>query len=210
MSEIEAFLRDVPEGAVWVLATRNRKKLRELHEILAGLGVACEGLDAHPQAPEVEETGDSFEANAGLKAVQVARVLGRWVLADDSGLEVDVLGGRPGVYSARFAGEGAGDEANRKKLLEALEGVPEAERTARFVCVIALSDPTGRQVCFRGTCEGRVGLREVGVGGFGYDPLFEVAGSGKTMAELSAEEKHGISHRGQALRVLVDAWGRVS
>lgn len=185
-----------------MVATRNQKKLRELREVLEQLGVALETLDAHPEAPEVEETGETFEANAGLKAVTVALALRRWVLADDSGLEVDALGGAPGVYSARYSGPQATDASNRVKLLEALEGVPAAERTARFVCVICLSSPTGEQVQVRASCEGRILEAERGSGGFGYDPLFWVESSGKTMAELSSEEKHGLSHRGKALRAL--------
>lgn len=206
---VGALLRRVPRDRPLLLATRNRKKLRELGEILEGLDIPWEGLDAHPEAPEVEEVGTTFEENAGLKAAQVARALGRWVLADDSGLEVDVLGGAPGVYSARYAGAEAGDEANRRKLQAALAGQPRASRAARFVCVIAISDPEGRGALFRGTCEGWIGEREAGSGGFGYDPLFRVGSGERTMAELSASEKHAVSHRGEALRALVRAWGAV-
>lgn len=183
-----------------VIATRNEKKLLELRAILRGLPCQVETLDTHPQAPEVEETGTTFEENACLKAVTVARALGSWVLADDSGLEVDALGGAPGVYSARYSGEHATDASNREKLLDALDAVPEADRTARFICVIAVSSPEGEVFVTRGTCEGRITRAERGEGGFGYDPLFWLEGVGMTMAELTPDAKHGISHRGRALR----------
>lgn len=183
-----------------VIATRNKKKLLELQAILEGLPCQVETLDAHPQAPEVEETGTTFEENACLKAVTVAKALGAWVLADDSGLEVDALGGAPGVYSARYSGAHATDASNRAKLLDALEALPNAARTARFVCVIAVSSPEGEVFVTRGTCEGRIARAEQGDGGFGYDPLFWLEGLGMTMAELTPEAKHRISHRGKALR----------
>ncbi|MFM7201836.1 MAG: XTP/dITP diphosphatase [Myxococcota bacterium] len=202
-SFLDALAMARAEGSLrWVVATRNAKKLRELREVLESMGVALETLEAYPHAPEVDETGSTFEENAALKAVTVARALDRWVLADDSGLEVDALGGAPGVYSARYSGEGATDASNRVKLLEALRGVPKEKRAARFVCVICLSSPAGETLSVRASCEGRILDEARGQGGFGYDPLFWVEGYGQTMAELSAEEKHRVSHRGKALRML--------
>jgi XTP/dITP diphosphohydrolase len=185
-----------------VLATRNRKKLRELQQILEGLPIELRTVEEFPGVPEVEESGTTFEENAVLKARAVAAATGHWSLADDSGLEVDALGGRPGVYSARYAGPDATDERNRRRLLEALEGVPLPARTARFVAVVALSSPEGEVICRRGECEGRIILEERGTGGFGYDPIFLIDALNQTMAELAPEVKHGLSHRGKALAAL--------
>ena len=183
-----------------VIATRNRHKLREMSEILAGLPIRIQDLSSFPDVPEVEETGRTFEANALLKALNAARSTGHWVLADDSGLEVDALGGQPGVFSARFAGPNADDAANRRKLLEELEGVPAHARGARFVCVVAVVSPAGEQYLFRGECPGVILEETRGSNGSGYDPLFLVPSEGKTMAELSPERKNALSHRGAALR----------
>jgi XTP/dITP diphosphohydrolase len=185
-----------------VIATRNRKKVLELSRLLADVPIELLSLETFEQAGDVEESGETFEANAILKAVAGAQATGHWTLADDSGLEVDALGGLPGVRSARFAGEKAGDAENRLRLLSALQGVPADRRAARFVCVLALCSPTLDLELTRGTCEGRILEEERGSGGFGYDPLFEVAGSHLTMAELSADEKNRVSHRGRALELL--------
>jgi XTP/dITP diphosphohydrolase len=150
------------------------------------------------------EDGDTFEANAVKKAVEIARATGCWALADDSGLEVDALGGAPGVYSARYAGEPCSNEANNEKLLRELAG--RENRAARFRCVIALSDPEGNARTVDGDCRGSIAHRERGTGGFGYDPLFVPDGYNETYAELSPEVKHSISHRGRALRKAHDAW----
>lgn len=182
-----------------VLATTNPGKVREFAALLADgglplrvLGMADLGLEAPP------ETGTTFAANAILKARHAADHSGLPALADDSGLEVDALGGAPGVYSARYAGEGAGDEANRLRLIAALADVPEAERAARFRCAIAVALPDGRVETVEAACEGRALTAPRGDGGFGYDPLFELAGDHRTMAELPTTEKNAISHRARA------------
>lgn len=192
-----------------LIATRNHGKAREFADMLgnaAGAGAPIDWIDLAglTQDPgEVEEAGHTFRANACIKAQQYALRTGFWTLADDSGLEVDALDGKPGVYSARWAAmhsAGAGDADNNRLLLTQLENVPDAERTARFVCVLALSDPKGRIVLTaRDTIEGRIIRDARGANGFGYDPLFLVESLGKTTAELSPGEKHAISHRGKAL-----------
>lgn len=185
-----------------VLATRNPGKVREMVTLLADLGVTVRSLSDVPGAPEVEEDGRTFAENAVKKAETIARFTGLPALADDSGLEVDALGGAPGVFSARYAGEGASDAANNAKLLAALAGVPPERRTARYRCVLALAVPGMPTVTVEGVCEGRIAEQPRGSGGFGYDPLFYLPHKGKTMAELAPEEKNAISHRGQALRRL--------
>lgn len=185
-----------------LVATGNRGKLAELEQLFAGLDVQVLGLDAVGPVPEVVEDGETFEANAAKKAREVAAATGRMTLADDSGLEVDVLAGAPGVRSARFAGEPSSDEANNRLLLDRLSGRVGSERAARFRCVLALADPAGalgdRVHLEAGTCEGAIALEPRGEAGFGYDPLFVPAGREQTMAELPAEEKHRLSHRGAA------------
>src|SRR5690606_21493348 len=182
-----------------VVATRNRKKWQELAALLADLPVAVLGLDAFPGAPEVEETGETFADKARLKAVAAARHTGHWAIADDSGLEVDALGGRPGVYSARFAGPGATDAANNELLLKLLDGVPPEKRRARFRCAIAIASPSGEAWVDEDVCEGiTTGAPRVD-GGFGDDPLFLVPVLGKTYAEMGEAVKNRISHRARAL-----------
>lgn len=194
-----------------VVATRNQKKLRELAALLADLPVEVVGLDRFPGTPEVEETGTTFAENARLKALAAARSTGQWAVADDSGLEVDALDGRPGVRSARFAGPGATDEANNALLLQLLRDVPPERRRGRFRCAIAIASPTGETWVDEGVCEGVIAEAPRGEGGFGYDPLFIVPELGRTFAELPAEEKNRISHRARALRLtrerLVGLWG---
>ncbi len=182
-----------------MVATRNRGKLREIAAILAGLPLTVRGLDEFPEAPPVPETGSTFEENACLKALAAARATGRPALADDSGLEVDSLGGRPGVHSARYAGEGAGDEALCRKLLLELTGVDREHRRARFVCVLAAAGPTGILWTVEGACCGYVNEEMRGRGGFGYDPIFFYPPLGRTFAELTSAEKNAVSHRGRAL-----------
>jgi len=193
-----------------VLATRNQHKKRELQELMAGMEVEILTLEDVDPVPEVEEDGDTFEANAVKKAYETARATGILCLADDSGLEVDALQGRPGVYSARFAGEHASDEENNIKLLKLLESVPDEERTARFVSVIAICDAQGYVRTVRGECAGTIARVPAGSGGFGYDPLFIPHGYKQTYAQLSAAEKNRISHRGaalaKALPVLKEYW----
>lgn len=186
-----------------VVATRNAHKLREIAELLAGTGVVVRSVADFPAVPEVEETGQTFAANALLKAQAVARATGCWALADDSGLEVAALGGRPGVYSARYAGPGAGDADNNAKLLQELGKLapqPGPRRAAQYACALALCAPDGTlRAEFAGTCAGEIALSPRGSGGFGYDPLFWLPDRGCTMAELTPQEKQAISHRGQAL-----------
>lgn len=188
-----------------VCATRNAGKLRELRTLLSDVPhLALVGLDEVPAVADVIEDGDTFEANAIKKAREVARATGMPALSDDSGIEVDALGGRPGVHSARFAGEGANDTDNNAKLIAELRGVPEAARGARYRVVLAFADPTGtlgeRVHTETGTCEGRIRFTPAGSGGFGYDPHFVPVGHERTMAELTASEKGSISHRGEAAR----------
>lgn len=182
-----------------LLATRNQHKKQELQSMLQELDLEVLTLADFPELPEVDEDGLTFQANAEKKAWLSALASGKVCLADDSGLEVDALNGQPGVYSARFAGPAADDLMNNNKLIELLHGTREEERTARFVCVIAIADPrTGLRVV-EGECPGRIILDPRGWEGFGYDPLFIPQGYTHTFAELPAEEKNRISHRGQAL-----------
>jgi len=181
-----------------VVATGNRGKLQELETMLGPLGVEIKSMADYPDIPEVVEDGETFAENAAKKARVVAGATGEVALADDSGLEVDFLDGAPGVYSARFAGEEKDDRANNEKLMGLLEGVPPEKRGARFRCVVALALPGGRVVTTEGACEGVIGDRPRGEGGFGYDPLFYVPRLGKTFAQLDMSEKNLISHRGKA------------
>ncbi len=180
-----------------VVATGNRGKIAELSALFDGavdvVSLAEAGLDSP------EETGLTFTENAVLKATTASRESGLIAVADDSGIEVEALGGAPGVRSARYAGVGATDEANSAMLLRAMEGMPESERAARFVCAIAVAVPDGRCEVFHGTLDGVIGREARGTGGFGYDAVMVLA-DGRTVAELSAEEKNRISHRGKALR----------
>lgn len=187
------------------LATGNAHKLREFREILAPLGVAVRGLDEVGPL-EVVEDGATFAENAVKKAAALVQRTGEPAVADDSGLVVDALGGAPGVRSARYAGVSGADQdaANRRKLLDALRGVPEAQRSARFVCALAYCEPGAATHVLQGTLEGRIIASERGEGGFGYDPLFVPEAETRTLAEMSAHEKHAISHRGRALRQLVE------
>lgn len=184
---------------VLVVATKNPGKLREIREIL-GSEVTLLSLADFPDVGEIVEDGSTFEANAIKKALAVATHTGHVSLADDSGLEVDALDGAPGVYSARFAGEKATDEQNNRKLLRLLENTPDEQRTARFRCAIAVGGPEGSVQTAEGTAEGRILRSPQGTGGFGYDPLFLVSGERRTFAELPAEEKNRLSHRGKALQ----------
>ena len=190
-----------------VLGTRNRKKGLEMIALLRPpwepspqldrLQIGT--LDEHPEVPDVVEDGATFAANARKKASETARALGRWVLADDSGLAVDALAGAPGVFSARYAGVHGDDEANNRKVLAALSEVPEAERGAAFVCALALADASGTIRCeSAGACRGRIIHEARGKNGFGYDPLFLIPEYHQTFGELSALVKHQLSHRSRA------------
>lgn len=185
-----------------VLATRNSGKILELVELLSGLPVRLLTHEDFDEWPDLEETGSSFEENALAKATTLSEWSGLPALADDSGLEVDALGGRPGVRSARYAGAQGDSAANIALLLEEMEGVPDGERGARFVCVIVLAGPGGDALDVEGTCDGFISRSARGEGGFGYDPVFLPLGMEKTMADLSLDEKNVISHRGKALRRL--------
>jgi XTP/dITP diphosphohydrolase len=188
-----------------LLATRNEGKLREYERLLSDVpGLELETMASLPKPVDVVEDRESFMGNAFKKATEIAAASGMACLADDSGLEVDVLGGRPGVYSARYAGEGASDAENNAKLLDELLGTAERERTARFQCAIALVDADGRKLAAaEGACEGRIGAKPKGTHGFGYDPLFIPDGYEQTMAELGPETKNEISHRAKAAAKLV-------
>ncbi len=185
-----------------VLATRNRDKIKEIRSILKQTGIKLRCAEDFEHFPEVEEDGTSLEENAAKKASQVARSLGLFAIADDSGLEVDWLEGAPGVFSARFAGQGATYEQNNQKLLELLKGMPVEKRTARFRCVIALASPQGKVWTVEGRCEGFIAEKPRGTQGFGYDPIFVVSSLGKTFAELDPAEKNRVSHRARALEEL--------
>lgn len=186
----------------FIIATHNMKKQAEMQRILSPLGVEVLTAEmAGVTLTDVEETGATFEENAVLKAENGCMESGLPCIADDSGLSVDFLGGEPGVYSARYSGTHGDDEANIQKLLKKLEGVPEEKRTARFVSVVCVCFPDGRELTVDGKCEGKIGFEKHGDNGFGYDPVFMVGK--KSFAELSAEEKDKISHRGNALRRLV-------
>jgi len=190
---------------VLVLGTRNKKKRRELEYLLSPYQqVELKSLDEFPDAIEVEETGTTFAENAALKATQQATHLGQFVLGEDSGLSVAALDGRPGVYSARYAGENANDETNKIKLIEELNGVPLAKRLAWYTCHMTLSDPQGNVLIdCESQCRGRILDAERGDAGFGYDPLFEIPEYGLTFAELGDEVKSVLSHRAKANRFFV-------
>lgn len=185
-----------------VLATRNQGKITEIKALLPG--VRFETASSFPGCPEPEESGRTFEENALIKARAVARHTGRTALADDSGLEVDALDGAPGVRSARYAGPDATDRDNMLHLLDALDGISDADRTARFRCVMAVVTPDGRTWTEEGVCEGRILREPRGVSGFGYDPLFVPSGHENSFGELDAAIKNRISHRSRALRLIAN------
>jgi XTP/dITP diphosphohydrolase len=185
-----------------IVATRNKGKIREIRKALKGLGLRIHALSNFSGVPEIEENGKSFLENALKKARFYSKYFGKLTLADDSGLEVDSLDGLPGIHSARYAGEGASSQENNRKLLKEMRDLPISKRGARFQCILAVASPDGKEITVEGSCKGRIGFKEKGKRGFGYDPLFLLPTRGKTMAELSLEEKNKISHRGKALRKL--------
>lgn len=187
-----------------VVATRNAGKLKEIRRLLESRGVKILSLDSFPAVPEVVEDGETFAANAIKKAEAVAQLTGLPCLADDSGLVVEALQGRPGVHSARFSGEDADDHSNNRKLLDEMATLPASRRQASFRCVMALCMPGRPPHLFEGRVDGTILEREQGAGGFGYDPLFWLPDHSCSMAELPLDTKNRISHRGQALRRLVD------
>ncbi|WP_409302032.1 XTP/dITP diphosphatase [Peribacillus sp. SCS-155] len=185
-----------------IIATKNAGKAKEFESLFHSKGYKVLTLLDYDQAPDVEETGSTFEENAILKAEAISRELGQLVIADDSGLIVDVLDGEPGVYSARYAGEDKNDAANTEKVLRKLQDVPMSERTARFYCALALASPYQETITVSGTVEGMIARKPTGENGFGYDPVFFIPEKGKTMAELEPSEKNAISHRAKALKAL--------
>lgn len=187
-----------------VLGTHNRKKAAELSDLLGPLGFRLQTLADLPGAMEVDESGNTFADNARLKATLQARHLGQWVLGEDSGLSVDALGGAPGVFSARFAGPSASDEANNRYLLEKLADTPLARRTAHYTCHITLADPAGEvRVDVEAVCRGRIRTAPAGSAGFGYDPLFEIPEYHRTFGQLGDVVKSVVSHRSRAIQLLV-------
>ncbi|MDR7001449.1 XTP/dITP diphosphatase [Neobacillus niacini] len=185
-----------------IIATKNPGKAREFESIFAKRGIEVKTLLDFSEIPDVEETGTTFEANAILKAEAISNALNKMVIGDDSGLIVDALEGKPGIYSARYAGEHKNDQDNIDKVLSELNGVPEEERTARFYCALAVAVPNQETMTVSGTCEGRILTERKGTHGFGYDPIFYVPDLGLAMAELPSEAKNKISHRANALKKL--------
>ena len=189
-----------------VIATHNPAKAGEM---LAILGKRFPALDIvtladYPGAPEPEETGDSYAENAAIKARSAAEFTGEWALADDAGLEIDALGGEPGVYSKRFEGEYTPFPVKMARILSRVEGLPDERRGARFRCFVALARPGEEPILFNATCEGQIASAPVGSGGFGYDPIFFLPELGCCMAELTPEQKHAVSHRGKVLAKVGD------
>ena len=191
-----------------LVATRNAGKVREIRKALKGLGFRIRSLSDFQDVPEMEEDGRSFTENAFKKARFYSKVFKKLTISDDSGLEVDFLNGAPGIYSARFAGEKTTDRENNKKLLNLMEGVPSSRRAARFRCAIAIVSPRGKEEVVEGECRGRIGFKEVGKKGFGYDPLFTLPPLKKTVAQLTIGEKNRVSHRGKALKKLQKVIGK--
>jgi len=188
----------------FVVASRNKGKINEIKEILADFPYQVLSMEQIGIYKDIEEHGNSFEENALIKAEEIFMATGEIVMADDSGLEVDYLNGAPGIYSSRFAGEGATDDDRNNKLLQLMEGVPLEKRKARFVCAVAVIFPEGRRFTVKGVCEGYIGYKPEGDNGFGYDPLFCLPEYGMTTAQMMPFEKHKISHRGKALMLMVD------
>jgi XTP/dITP diphosphohydrolase len=187
-----------------IIATKNPGKTREFEHIFTPRGVTVRTLLDFPEIDDVEETGSSFEENATLKAEAVSKQLNKMVIGDDSGLVVDALEGRPGIYSARYAGDHKDDQENLEKVLSELAGITKENRSARFYCALAVAIPNEKTVTVFGTCEGSILEEPKGTNGFGYDPIFFVPDKGVAMAELSGDEKNQISHRANALKKLDD------
>ena len=184
-----------------IVASRNKGKVSEIKELLGGLPFKISSLLDYPKLPDVIEDGTTYKANALKKATQIAMLTGTLTMADDSGLEVRALGNAPGIYSARFAGKGAGEKAKNRKLFKMLKGVPMPKRQARYRCVVALVDAKGRAIgTVQGTCGGYIATQERGKNGFGFDPLFLVKRYNKTFGELPSSVKAKISHRARALK----------
>ncbi|SDQ45543.1 XTP/dITP diphosphatase [Virgibacillus salinus] len=188
-----------------IIATKNPGKAEEFKTFFAKFNIkAVSLLDLSQSIQDIEETGVTFEENAALKAEQIAKLLNTPVLADDSGLTIDALDGRPGIFSARYAGEPKDDKANIEKVLAELKNAKVTDRTARFVCVLAVATPDANTIFKKGYCEGRISVTSKGSNGFGYDPIFIPKNYTRTMAELSSDEKNSISHRSNAIKQLED------
>ena len=187
-----------------IIATGNEDKVREIDEILEGTGFEAISMKQAGFNPDIVEDGKTFEENAIKKAMAVHELSGEYVMADDSGLCIDALDGAPGIYSARFCGEDSTYEEKFKKIFEMLADVPEEKRTAQFVCAIAVVKPDGTSVTVRGECRGVLHEKPAGENGFGYDPIFYVPEFGMTTAQMDPEVKNSISHRGRALRAMVE------
>ncbi|WP_138415460.1 XTP/dITP diphosphatase [Aquibacillus sediminis] len=189
-----------------IIATKNKGKMTDFNQLLSKYGIETMSLlDFDQPIADIEETGTTFSENAAIKAETIANQFNLPVLADDSGLVVDYLDGRPGVYSARYAGEDKNDQANYQKVLQELEDIPQEDRTARFVCVLALARPNESTVFKEGTCEGTIADEPKGENGFGYDPIFYPINVDRTLAEMTTEEKNSISHRKNAM-VQLEQW----
>ncbi|MCR4745279.1 MAG: XTP/dITP diphosphatase [Lachnospiraceae bacterium] len=185
-----------------IFATGNKNKVREINEILEGFSIPVESMKDAGIETDIVEDGKTFEENSLIKARSIWKLSGGLVLADDSGLEVDALGGEPGIYSARYMGEETSYHIKNNAIIDRLEGVPDEKRTARFVCAVAAVFPDGSEKVVRGVMEGRIGYAEHGENGFGYDPIFILPKYGKTTSELPPEVKNEESHRGKALRAM--------
>jgi XTP/dITP diphosphohydrolase len=190
-----------------VIATRNLGKAKEIELLLQDSGFEIRSLRDYPSAPEPEETGESFGENAAIKALAAAEHTGELAIADDSGLVIDALDGAPGVYSSRFAGEGATDEERNAKIFDLMKDVPDEKRTARFIAVAAIAEPHNLICTALGVVEGFIAREPMGSNGFGYDPIFWLPENGRTMAQLSPDEKNRISHRGKAFRTAIEIIG---
>jgi len=187
-----------------VLASRNQKKSAEIRELLAPYGIPLQSVAEFPAAEDVVEDGLSFRENAEKKAAQTAKTLGHWAIGEDSGLQVDALKGAPGIYSARFSGENATDDANNAKLIQELNGIPDEKRGAGYVCHVAVADPTGTiRLNVEATCRGRIAVDARGTNGFGYDPYFLVREYHRTFGELPSIVKQHLSHRARAFERLI-------
>lgn len=187
-----------------ILATNNKSKVREISEMMSGSDITFESLADAGINVEVEETGTTFEENALLKAREICKLSGKPTISDDSGLEIDALDGAPGIYSSRFIGEDTSYDIKNNALIEKLENVADPDRTARFRCCMALVLPDGREFVTEGAMEGIIAREPKGINGFGYDPILFIPEYNRTSAELSSEEKNNISHRGEALRKMIE------
>ncbi|MEX0701120.1 MAG: RdgB/HAM1 family non-canonical purine NTP pyrophosphatase [Planctomycetales bacterium] len=197
-------MNDPLELPLLVVASRNRKKSAEIADLLAPHGIPVASVAEFADAPEVIEDGTTFAANAAKKAAETARALGRWTLGEDSGLMVDALNGAPGVYSARFSGEAASDEANNAKLVAELANVPDGRRGAKYVCHVSVADPSGNiRLDEEATCRGWITRQPRGAHGFGYDPYFLIAEYGRTFGELGPVVKRRLSHRARAFERII-------